>query len=355
MLCRAAWERQRNKPKGLTEAEVKDRPPKDPSLACPYPACGKLLRDAIKTPCCHTTYCEDCIHTHLLEKNWECPKCKNRIPSLDKLKIDSEARNKVREYVRNAVDESRKEVEAAESATTTQVRPTLSLFHLRSVSSVVNSPECIGFSSYSFLSDMFLYLVFSVPQSSEAKTPEAKPDEDYSEQQPGNDDNGTANPPPFLDPQSMVTQLQAQLAQLFIMQSNPTLPPPARMNITSQIHQLTMLLKQAEQARDMMAMNMMGGMGMNGMGGMGMHSNGMMGANGNMGTMGMGMQPGMGMMGGYGGPPQQQQWSKPMPIQPQLNTQSAYDRLPVNNRRPKRDRPEDFSEGGPDAKRQYWE
>lgn len=110
----AAWERQRTKPKGLTEAEVKDRPPRDAALACPYPGCGKLLRDAVKTPCCQTLYCEDCIHTHLLDRNFECPKCKHKIASLDKLKIDSETRAKVREYVRNAVEESRKEAEAAE-------------------------------------------------------------------------------------------------------------------------------------------------------------------------------------------------------------------------------------------------
>lgn len=110
LICSAAWERQQKaKAKGLTEAEVKDRPPRDPSLACPQ--CDKLLRDAVKTPCCQKDYCEECIHTHLLEGSFECPNCKSKIPSLDKLRIDSETRAKVREYVRNTVEESRRAAE----------------------------------------------------------------------------------------------------------------------------------------------------------------------------------------------------------------------------------------------------
>ncbi|KAG9032067.1 hypothetical protein FRB95_001928 [Tulasnella sp. JGI-2019a] len=316
----AAWERQRARPKGLTEADVKDRPPKDPALACGI--CNKVIKDAVKTPCCQTTYCEECIHTHLLEGTFECPNCRTRIPSLDKLKIDSEMRAKVREYIRETVEESRKEAEeTVDSSQPTQTKT----------------------------------------------TPEPKEPEEFSETQPGNDTPDGASigqqqpgQQNFMDPRALVTQLQAQLAQLMIMQSNPTLPPQQRMAIGGQIQQLTFQLQQAEHFRDMMSMNMNSGMGM-------MNNNGQNGGMGNMGMMGnhgmggagmqMGqMQPGMGRGGGFGGPQQQMQ---PGMHQQQFGMQqpgnAAYDRLPMNNRRVKRDRPEDFTGVGPNAKRQYWE
>ncbi|KAG9017163.1 hypothetical protein FRB90_001515 [Tulasnella sp. 427] len=306
----AAWERQQKaKAKGLTEAEVKDRPPRDPSLACPQ--CEKLLRDAVKTPCCQKDYCEECIHTHLLEGSFECPNCKSRIPSLDKLRIDSEMRGKVREYVRNTVEESRKAAEQNAEA-----------------GPIADEP---------------------IPQVKAETEPKDKDDE-VTDEQPGNENGGDQG---FIDPSVVVTQLQAQLAQLMIMQSNPTLPVASRISINQQIQQLTMQLKQAEALRDMFQM------GMNGMGGPMM---------GGMDMMGMGMQqPAMGMgMGnpGYMGQQQHQPWQKPQynpgwhntfSMHQPPNNQSAYERLPVNNRRNKRERPEDFGDGGPDSKRQYWE
>ncbi|KAG8942701.1 hypothetical protein FRC04_003531 [Tulasnella sp. 424] len=308
----AAWERQQKaKSKGLTEAEVKDRAPRDPTLACPQ--CDKLLRDAVKTPCCQKDYCEECIHTHLLEGSFECPNCKSKIASLDKLRIDSEMRAKVREYVRNTVEESRRAAE-------------------QNAEAIAQAQE----------------------QNIQVK-PDPDPrdkDDEVIDQQPGNDNGGDQGG--FIDPSVMVTQLQAQLAQLMIMQSNPTLPVANRISVNQQIQQLTMQLKQAEALRDMLQM------GMNGMGGPMM---------GGMDMMGMGMQqPGMGMgMGnpGFMGQQQPQQpWQKPQyhpgwhnnfSMQQPPNNQSAYERLPVNNRRNKRERPEDFGEGGPDSKRQYWE
>lgn len=307
----AAWERQQKaKSKGLTEAEVKDRAPRDPTLACPQ--CDKLLRDAVKTPCCQKDYCEECIHTHLLEGSFECPNCKSKIPSLDKLRIDSEMRAKVREYVRNTVEETRRAAE-------------------QNAEAIAQAQE----------------------QNTQVK-PDPDPrdkDDEVIDQQPGNDNGGDQGG--FIDPSVMVTQLQAQLAQLMIMQSNPTLPVANRISVNQQIQQLTMQLKQAEALRDMLQM------GMNGMGGPMM---------GGMDMMGMGMQqPGMGMgMGnpGFMGQQQQQQpWQKPQyhpgwhnsfSMQQPPNNQSAYERLPVNNRRNKRERPDDFGEG-PDSKRQYWE
>ena len=102
------------------------------------------------------------------------------------------------------------------------------------------------------------------------------------------------------------------------------------------------------------------GMGMGPMGNMGNMGNmAGIGGMGSMGNMGMNI-PGLGgnlnQMGGMGQP--QQMWNQGM--QQQGAQDSAYQRLPVNNRRKnlKRDRPSDFLEvgGGNDPKvARYWE
>ncbi|KAG8923692.1 hypothetical protein FRC02_010976 [Tulasnella sp. 418] len=324
----AAWQKQRARPKGITEAEVRERPPTDPSLACPYPNCGKLFRDAVKTPCCNTTYCEECIQTHLLEANFECPNCHKKVPSLDKLIVDRECRQKVKNYIDHAVEESKKEEEVIQHEPLQQSTP-------------------------------------------EPQPTDPSPDDEYSELQPGNEDPGQPNNV-MLDPQQMITQYQAQLAQLMIMQNNPSLPPQTRMQMGAQIASLTYQLKQAEQMRDAMMMQagmMPMDMGMGNMG-MGMGGPPMMGMNGPMGMGG----PGVGMMGapmmnnpmnpmggGGGFYGQQQQFQKSfgnrIPVHQPGGDESAYQRLPVNNRRKnlKRERPADFVDVGGDQKRQFWE
>jgi len=93
--------------KGLTAAEVREKAPSDPSLACPID--NKLFRDAVKTPCCSKAYCEECIQTHLLEKDFICPSCGKKIQSLDKLIMDKPSRTKVSDYIEKAIEESRKD------------------------------------------------------------------------------------------------------------------------------------------------------------------------------------------------------------------------------------------------------
>lgn len=93
----------------MTAAEVREKPPTDSTLACPI--CSKLLRDAVKTPCCSRTYCEECIQTHLLERDFICPGCDAKIPSLDKLIPNKEMRSKVSEYIEKAIAESKDEEE----------------------------------------------------------------------------------------------------------------------------------------------------------------------------------------------------------------------------------------------------
>ena len=107
MLARASWQKQVSRPKGLTAAEVREKVPTDPSLTCPID--NKLFRDAVKTPCCGTLYCEECVQTHLLERDFICPNCSKKIASLDKLLIDKPARTMVSDYIEKAIEESKKE------------------------------------------------------------------------------------------------------------------------------------------------------------------------------------------------------------------------------------------------------
>lgn len=104
---RASWQKQVARSKGLTAVEVREKVPSDPSLACPID--NKLFRDAVKTPCCSKSYCEECIQTHLLERDFICPNCGKKVPSLDKLIVDKPMRSKVGDYIDKAIEESKKE------------------------------------------------------------------------------------------------------------------------------------------------------------------------------------------------------------------------------------------------------
>jgi hypothetical protein len=107
ILRRASWQRQTVKSKGLSEAEVRERPSKDPSIVCPID--NRIFRDAVKTPCCGTAYCEDCIQTHLLEKDFICPNCASKVASLDKLVIDRPMRKKVVDYINKEIEVGQRE------------------------------------------------------------------------------------------------------------------------------------------------------------------------------------------------------------------------------------------------------
>lgn len=104
-LPSASWQKQVTKNKGLTEADIRERTPTDTSLACPID--NKIFRDAVKTPCCGTLYCEECIQTYLLERDFACPKCGSRIASLDKLIVDKPMRTKVGDFIDKEMERSR--------------------------------------------------------------------------------------------------------------------------------------------------------------------------------------------------------------------------------------------------------
>ncbi|CDW97748.1 hypothetical protein [Sporisorium scitamineum] len=104
-----SWRKNRVRTKPLTQSDVYQSAPTDTSLACPL--CSKLLRDAVVTPCCKTKYCEECIQTHLLEHEFTCAECDKRIADLEQLQPDQETRKKVKEYVKETIEQSEKEIQ----------------------------------------------------------------------------------------------------------------------------------------------------------------------------------------------------------------------------------------------------
>ena len=104
---RRAWQKQAAaKPRTLTGADVRDQQPLDTALTCPI--CKKLVWEAMRMPCCDTTHCEECIQSYLLEHAFECPSCESKVSSLDRLTEDVELRAKVKAYVEEEIERSRK-------------------------------------------------------------------------------------------------------------------------------------------------------------------------------------------------------------------------------------------------------
>ncbi|KAI0073516.1 DWNN-domain-containing protein [Panus rudis PR-1116 ss-1] len=294
------WHKQLSRHKALTEAEVREKTPTDSSLACPID--NKLFRDAVKTPCCGTIYCEECIQTHLLERDFKCPNCGVKVASLDKLIADKPSRTKVGEYIAKEIEKSKHEG--------------------------------------------------SGPAEEEKKA-DGVDQEYYSDQQPGGE----------MDTLQMVADsiphIQAQIQQVTIMLNNPSLPLQVRQQTEMKHAQLQMELQQAQMAAALIqAGTAAAAYNMNNMNPMNMPPQQPQMPYG-VGAGGMGMQ-----MPGPGAPAMQQQqgnWTNPFSNQQPAGQDSAYQRLPLNNRRRnmKRERPSDFLEVAGEAHDakvpRYWE
>lgn len=112
LFLRASWQKQVSRTKGLTASDIRERPPSDPALACQIDK--KLFLEPVKTPCCGTSYCEECIHSHLLENDFVCPSCNKKINSLERLIIDKTMQARVTEYIDRTIKENN-EIEEAQS------------------------------------------------------------------------------------------------------------------------------------------------------------------------------------------------------------------------------------------------
>ncbi|KAF8906284.1 DWNN domain-containing protein [Gymnopilus junonius] len=191
----ASWQKQVARPKGLTPAEIREKVPSDASLACPID--NKLFRDAVKTPCCSKAYCEECIQTYLLERDFICPNCGKKIASLDKLTVDKFTRTRVADYIEKAIEESKKEGSGEEASSGDRQKS--------------NSPE------------------------------EVNGEQDiYSDQQP---DLNMDMSQMLVD---QIPQLQAQLTQISQALQNPNLPNHVRQTTEMQRQQLHIQLTQAQ-------------------------------------------------------------------------------------------------------------
>lgn len=106
--CRRQWKKEAAaRPRTLTGAEVRDQEPLDPELTCKI--CKKLVWEAVRTPCCSSAFCEECITTKLVENSFECPVCESKVASLAKLAPDMELRERVKGYVSGEIERSKKE------------------------------------------------------------------------------------------------------------------------------------------------------------------------------------------------------------------------------------------------------
>ncbi|KAF9048261.1 DWNN-domain-containing protein [Hymenopellis radicata] len=282
----ASWKKQISKSKALTTADVRDRVPSDATLICPID--NKLFRDAVKTPCCGSSYCEECIQTHLLERDFICPNCSKKIASLDGLEADTPTRAKVNDYIEGEIEKSRTEGADEEMG---MIRP------------MTDGPSVVcDFDDTVSLDQDF-----------------------YSDEQPGSQ----------FDMQSMlvnsIPQLQAQIQQLSVMLQNPSLPVQVRQQTEMQYQQVQIQLEQAQTVsvalsafqQQQQQMQNMQSASVNGAGG---YSN----------------------------------WGAAYMPQQVAGQDSAYQRLPVNNRRRnvKRERPSDFLEVGGESENKaarYWE
>jgi protein MPE1 len=165
----------------------------------------------------------------------------------------------------------------------------------------------------------------------------------YGEQQPGG---------PEFDVSQLIAdnipQLQAQISQITVMLNNPSLPMAVRQQTEIKLQQLQMEVHQAQMASAIIQASNAAASAM-------AMPQAQMQQSMNYGTMQQQQQPQQQQQ-------QQQQWStNPFTNQQPAGQDSAYQRLPLNNRRRnlKRERPSDFLEVGgseqdPKVAR-YWE
>ena len=290
------------------------------------PIDNKLFKLAVKTPCCGTLYCEDCIQTHLLERDFVCPNCGNKISSLDKLIVDKPTRAKVYDYIDEEIEKSRQEAEEEAKEPQSAVPP--------NQEKARNNLRC-----------QTLRTALMIPQQGSEPADTSLDQEYYGDQQPGG---------PEFDVSQLIAdnipQLQAQISQITIMLTNPSLPMPVRQQTEMKLQQLQMELNQAQMASAIIQASTAAANAMSIP----------------QAQMQQPMNVGVGVGYGGGGMPQQQQHQQQWSTNPFTNQQpagqdSAYQRLPLNNRRRnlKRERPSDFlevagNEQDPKVPR-YWE
>jgi protein MPE1 len=99
---KAAWELYQEKAKASAAAAAEAAAAEESKvlqargLECPIDK--RMFLEPTKTPCCHRTYCNDCISNALIESDFVCPGCSTEGVLLDNLTPDDEAASKIKAY-----------------------------------------------------------------------------------------------------------------------------------------------------------------------------------------------------------------------------------------------------------------
>ncbi|KAJ5097558.1 hypothetical protein N7456_008279 [Penicillium angulare] len=99
---KAAWELYQEKLKASAAAAAEaaaveeSRALQARGLECPIDK--RMFLEPTKTPCCHRTYCNDCISNALIESDFVCPGCATEGVLLDNLTPDDTAISKIKAY-----------------------------------------------------------------------------------------------------------------------------------------------------------------------------------------------------------------------------------------------------------------
>ncbi|KAK1760516.1 DWNN domain-containing protein [Echria macrotheca] len=97
---KASWEQFQAKAKSNASRKTNlegDKEVQERGLECPIDK--KMFVDPMKTPCCEKTYCNDCITNALIESDFVCPACKTEGVLLDDLQPDSDAVDKIKDFL----------------------------------------------------------------------------------------------------------------------------------------------------------------------------------------------------------------------------------------------------------------
>ncbi|KAM0792848.1 hypothetical protein ACM66B_002613 [Microbotryomycetes sp. NB124-2] len=234
----ASWLAHRAHTKNLSAKDVQDLAPTDPDLTCPI--CSKLLRDAMLTPCCSTSFCQECIENALIDNDKLCPECETRIKSLDKLKVDEERRERVKKYIDDVVEASKevKEEDAEGDGETQDGEPKNEdggedEKKLKTEDGGVDAPTTTGQNSDEQTTSNGVNSSTATTQSGPPMNPQAFAAQQLALQQQQMMQLMIAQAG---GPQMMMQQLQAQVMALSMqLQNNPNLPPPVRVQMMAQV------------------------------------------------------------------------------------------------------------------------
>ena len=102
---KAAWDRFQAKAKVSAAAEKAaaqgSKELQEKGLECSIDK--RLFVNPVKTPCCHKTFCHECITNALVENDLRCPECSTEDVPIDDLSPDAETAEKVQNYLAGQV------------------------------------------------------------------------------------------------------------------------------------------------------------------------------------------------------------------------------------------------------------